>query len=196
MIESNESMLDIYGDETSIKHPFYFDFTREIKADKTTISSSIRYSYHGSGSDAPIEKSGFLKIGDRIVPLIVGNTNNQMITNTSVSTTTVTTTPNLNTGAANTNVPTNSSGGFVDYSKPPSNTGAANTQTKTSVRTYSSKEQTGMFLFRNEDEQDILQGKPLKIRLYMGSYPLTFQLNEDHIDRLKDFLNAKPEAEN
>lgn len=193
MIESNESTLDIYGEETSIKHPFYFDFSREIKADKITISSSIRYSYHGLASDAPIEKSGFLKIGERIIPVIVGNTNNQMITNTSVTTTT-TNTPNLNTGSANTNVPLNSSGGFVDYSKPQSNTGAANTQTKTSVRTYGSKEQTGMFLFRNEDEQDILQGKPLKIRLYMGSYPLTFQFNEDHLDRIKDFLNARPEA--
>ncbi|TGL33969.1 hypothetical protein EHQ52_05405 [Leptospira koniambonensis] len=191
---SNEPYLDYFGAPTSLKYYFYFDLTREIGPDNKVIPTSIRFSYHGATGDAPIAKTGFLKIGDKISPLIIGNSDSQLVTNTSVTTTT--STNFANTGSDNTNAIMNAKGGFVDFTKVQSSgSGRGNTQTRTSVSSHTGKEQSGMFLLKREDEQAILEGKPFSIRLYMGSYPLTFSFDQENSKHLKNFLLARPEME-
>ncbi|MGJ4746125.1 hypothetical protein ACQV5M_07185 [Leptospira sp. SA-E8] len=192
MLLSDEPYLDYFGAPTYLKYYFYFDLTREIGPDNKVIPTSIRFSYHGEPGDAPIAKTGFLKIGEKISPLVIGNSDSQLVTNSSVTTTT--STNSSNTGSANANAIMNAKGGFVDFTKV-QQSGGTNTQTRTSVHTHTSKEQSGMFLLKREDEQAILEGKPFSIRLYMGSYPLTFSFGEENSKHLKNFLLARPEAE-
>ncbi|TGM97211.1 hypothetical protein [Leptospira dzoumogneensis] len=189
LLLSNEPYLDHFGAPTSLKYYFYFDLTREIGADNKIIPTSVRFSYRGATGDAPIAKTGFLKIGEKINPLVIGNSDSQLVTKTSV--TTSTSTNFANGGSDHSNAIMNAKGGFVDFTKVKSS-GTGNTQTKTSVHTHTSKEQSGMFLLKREDEQAILEGKPFSIRFYMGSYPLTFEFNEKNSNYLKNFLLAKP----
>ncbi|EMJ99685.1 hypothetical protein LEP1GSC192_1061 [Leptospira sp. B5-022] len=192
LLLSNEPYLDYFGAPTYLKYYFYFDLTREIGPDNKAIPTSIRFSYHGETNDAPIAKTGFLKIGEKISPLVIGNSDSQLVTNSSVTTTTSVNSANI--GSANANAIMNAKGGFVDFTKV-QQTGGTNTQTRTSVRTHTSKEQSGMFLLKREDEQAILEGKPFSIRLYMGSYPLTFTFDEKNSNYLKNFLLARPGME-
>lgn len=190
LLLSSEPYLDYFGAPTSLKYYFYFDLTREIGPDNKAIPTSIRFSHHGETSDAPIAKTGFIKIGEKISPLVIGNSDSQLVTNSSVTTTTT----SANTGSANANAIMNAKGGFVDFTKV-QQPGGTNTQTRTSVSTHTHKEQSGMFLLKREDEQAILEGKPFSIRLYLGSYPLTFSFNEENSKRLKSFLLVRPGAE-
>lgn len=192
LLLSNEPYLDYFGAPTSLKYYFYFDLTREIGPDNKVVPTSVRFSYHGETGDAPIAKTGFLKIGEKISSLVIGNSDSQLITNTSVTTTT--SVNSANTGSANANAIMNAKGGFVDFTKV-QQSGGTNTQTRTSVHTHTAKEQTGMFLLKREDEQAILEGKPFSIRLYMGSYPLTFSFDEKNSNYLKNFLLARPGME-
>lgn len=190
---SKENLLDYFGAVTSFHYYFYFDFTRELGSDNKIILTSVRFIYHGGTDDPPIEKTGFLKIGEKVVPIVIGNSANQLVTNTSVTTTS---TNFANTGSDNANAIMNAKGGFVDFTKVQSSgSSRGNTQTRTSVRTHTGKEQSGMFLLKREDEQAILEGKPFSIRLYMGSYPLTFSFDEKNSNYLRNFLLARPGME-
>ncbi|MEI1276978.1 hypothetical protein V6Z05_01515 [Leptospira venezuelensis] len=194
MLKSKENVLDYFGALSSYHYYFYFDFTRELGPNDKILLTSVRFVYHGSPSDPAIEKTGFLKIGEKVVPLVIGNSANQLVTNTSVTTTT--STNFANTGSDNTNAIMNAKGGFVDFTKvQPSGSGRGNTQTRTSISSHTSKDQTGMFLLRREDEQAILEGKPFSIRLYLGAYPLTFSFDEENSKHLENFLLARPGME-
>ncbi|PJZ48193.1 hypothetical protein CH362_15510 [Leptospira saintgironsiae] len=192
MLLSDEPYIDYFGAPTSLKYYFFFDLTREIGPDNKTIPTSIRFSHPGETSDAPISKTGFIKIGEKISPLVIGNSDSQLVTNSSVTTTT--STNSANAGSANANAIMNAKGGFVDFTKV-QQSGGTNAQTRTSVSTHTHKEQSGMFLLKREDEQAILEGKPFSIRLYMGSYPLTFSFNEENSKHLKNFLLSRPGVE-
>lgn len=157
----------IFEDSSLEKYVATLDFTREIATDKI-VPTVTRFTIYATEQNAPIERSGFVKIGEKTNPLAFGNTASQSITKvTSTVSSSSTTTSSSNT---------------------------LKTKVDTKSRTY--KELTGTFLLKAEDEEEILKSNEFTIRLYSGSEPITIPVTGEDLAKFKEYLTAKPEAGN
>lgn len=161
-----------------VRYITLFDFSREIGETKTTPTVA-RFKVFANEDSHPLERSGFVRIGDKDTTLVLGNLDSQAVTTYHTDVTTTTTTKN------------NSSG----LSSSTSSVGKGqSTETKTSTSTSSSthKELTGTFLLTKEQELEILNSKYFAIRLYSGAFPITIPFVESDLEDVKKFLKAKP----
>ncbi|TGK06794.1 hypothetical protein EHO59_01280 [Leptospira semungkisensis] len=192
--QTTEGVNGPFGESSWAHYYGLFDLSREIGADNKSVPTVIRFNIHVGKDDSAVEKTGFIKIGDKTNPLIVANVASQLVTNFSTTTTTTnTTSPGFSSNNSN-----NASGhksAFVDYTKTNSNS-SHSSQTKTQTSSHTHKELTGTFLLKKEDEQAILSTNQFTVRLYSGAQPLTFQFDEENVNYLKNFLIAKPGDEN
>lgn len=167
-IRSQESFPNaIFADSILEKYIATLDFTREIAADKV-VPTVTRFTIYATEQNAPIERSGFLKVGEKTNPLAFGNTGSQSITK-------VTST----------------------VSSSSTNTSSSNTlKTNVSTKSHTHKELTGTFLLKKEDEEDILKSNEFFIRLYSGAEAITIPVAGEDLEKFKEYLNARPEAGN
>ncbi|PKA15676.1 hypothetical protein [Leptospira haakeii] len=169
-LKAEESVLGTLIDTPFTKYRVEMDFTREISPDKL-VPTIGRVTVFAATNNAGIERSGFLKIGEKTISLAFGNSSTQSVT-------TVTTTNATNTQGAN-----NSNSSF-----------GSNNGVRTSSSTY--LKLNSSFLLKKEDEDEILKSNGFTIRLYSGAEPITVVIAEDDLDKFKEYLNAKPEAGN
>ncbi|TGK02780.1 hypothetical protein EHQ53_12580 [Leptospira langatensis] len=188
--QTSEGVSTPFGEASWAHYYAVFDFSREIGADNKAIPSIVRFNIHVETEDSSLEKTGFIKIGDKTNPLIIANANSQMVTSfSSTTTTTSSTSPGFSSSSSN-NASTGHKSAFVDFTK--TNNSIHSSQTKTQTASHTHKELTGTFLLKKEDEQAILGTNQFTIRVYSGSKPLTFQFDEENIGYIKNFLVAKP----
>ncbi|MGJ4746126.1 hypothetical protein ACQV5M_07190 [Leptospira sp. SA-E8] len=167
-LKSTEPVLGAPFDSALTKYFAEMDFTREIGKEKI-VPTAVRFKILASPQNTLIERSGFLKIGEKSTPLAFGNVSAQVVTEVTTTTT---------------NTPSNSNTSF--------GSGKLNTKVDTNVR----KELTGTFLLKKEDEEAILKANDFVVRFYSGSEPITIPVTEDDLAKFKEYLNAKPEAGN
>lgn len=169
-LKSTEPMLGAPFDSALTKYFAEMDFTREIGKEKI-VPTAVRFKILASPQNNLIERSGFLKIGDKSIPLAFGNVSAQVITEVTTTSTT-------------SNASSNSNSSF--------GSGKLNTKVDTDVR----KELTGTFLLKKEDEDAILKANDFIVRFYSGSEPITIPVTEEDLEKFKEYLKAKPEAGN
>lgn len=150
----------------SMKYGVILDFTREIGIDKINPTVA-QFTIHATALNRPIEKSGFVKIGDKVSPLIFGNTFSERVT-------------------------TISSGATANSTQNVSN--SQNVQIN--VKSHSHFELKGTFLLKKEDEEEIQKANEFSIRLYSGTEPITILFVGEDLAKFKEYLTAKPEAGN
>lgn len=173
-LKAEESYPGTLIDSFLTKYIVDLDFTRELGKD-TLVPTVARVKVHATTMNNPIERSGFLKIGEKTFPLAFGNVSAQTVTTVSTNTSS---TPNYgNTSTAS----TSASGGA-----------------KTSVSTHASTavHLNATFLLKKEDEEAILKSNGFTVRLYSGAEPITIPIVEDDLAKFKEYLNAKPDAGN
>ncbi|MEI7012379.1 hypothetical protein [Leptospira licerasiae] len=150
----------------SMKYGVILDFTREIGIDKINPTAA-QFTIYATALNRPIEKSGFVKIGDKVSPLIFGNTLSERVT-------------------------TISSGATANNTQNVSN--SQNVQIN--VKSHAHFELKGTFLLKKEDEDAIRNSNEFSIRLYSGTEPITISFVDGDLAKFKEYLNAKPEAGN
>ncbi|WP_335904574.1 hypothetical protein [Leptospira venezuelensis] len=175
-LKAEESFPGVLIDTFLTKYIVEFDFTREL-GKETLVPTVTRVKVHATTMNNPIERSGFLKIGEKTSPLAFGNVSAQTVTTVTSSTSSSAN----NTGFSTGNTGASSAGGA-----------------KTSVSTHASTAVflNATFLMKKEDEEAILKSNGFSIRLYSGSEPITIPIVEADLEKFKEYLNAKPEAGN
>ncbi|TGK09619.1 hypothetical protein EHO58_04390 [Leptospira selangorensis] len=183
-LNADESYPGTLIDSFLTKYVVEMDFTREI-GQGTLIPTVARVKVHATTMNNPIERSGFLKIGEKNIPLAFGNVSAQSVTTVSTS---ATSTPNYGYGSTNTNSTPN-------YGYNPAGSTLTSGGVKTSVSTHASTvvHLNATFLLKKEDEEAILKSRGFSIRLYSGAEPITIQIAEDDLEKFKEYLNARPE---
>ncbi|PJZ77629.1 hypothetical protein CH365_08660 [Leptospira neocaledonica] len=164
-LKAEESYPGTLIDSFLTKYVVEMDFTREI-GKETLVPTVTRVKVHATTMNNPIERSGFLKIGEKSIPLAFGNVSSQTVTTVSTSTNS---TPNYGY-----NPSTSASGGV-----------------KTSASTVLHLNAT--FLLKREDEEAILKSNGFAIRLYSGAEPITVPIVEDDLEKFKEYLTTRPE---
>lgn len=165
-LESNEIQPESWS-----LYKVILDFTREI-GDEKTIPTIVRFTVNGSRLDNSLERTGFIRIGNKNDNLIFGNLATQSITTVRSRTNT-------------------SIGGLDSFGKPV----PGGLKTGVTVSSKVSKEFTGTFLLSLEQERDIQSSKNLVIRFYAGAWPITVSIQDEDLESLKYYLRAKPGME-
>lgn len=150
----------------SMKYGVILDFTREIGINKINPTVT-QFTIYATSLNRPIEKSGFVKIGDKVSPLIFGNTLSERVTT-------------ISSGATGNNTQNVSNSQNVHIN----------------VKSHAHFELKGTFLLKGEDEEAIRNANEFSIRLYSGTEPITISFVGSDLAKFKEYLNAKPEAGN
>ncbi|WP_243396295.1 hypothetical protein [Leptospira hartskeerlii] len=177
-LKAEESYPGTLIDSFLTKYIVEFDFTREL-GKETLIPTVTRVKVHATTMNNPIERTGFLKIGEKTFPLAFGNVSAQTVTTVRTTSSSTANNTGFSSGATN-------AGGY----------GASGTKTSVSTQASTAVFLNATFLLKKEDEEAILKSNGFAIRLYSGAEPITIPVVEDDLEKFKEYLNAKPEAGN
>lgn len=171
-LKAEESYPGTLIDSFLTKYIVELDVTREL-GKEVLVPTVARVKVHATTMNNPIERSGFLQIGDKTSTLAFGNVSAQTVTTVSTK---AASTPNYGYNST-----ASTSGGM------------GGTKTSLSTQTSTSVLLNATFLMKKEDEDAILKSNGFSIRLYSGSEPITIPVVEGDLEKFKEYLNAKPE---
>ncbi|TGL60681.1 hypothetical protein [Leptospira sarikeiensis] len=168
-LKSEESILGTLIDTPFTKYRVEMDFTREIGEGKL-VPTIGRVTVFATTQNTGLERSGFLKIGEKMSQLAFGNSSVQSVT---------TTVTRSNAQGGNTSAPSYGYGA------------GTGTGVTTSSSTHLRLNTT--FLLKKEEEDEILKSNSFTIRFYSGAEPITVVIEESDLDKFKEYLTARPE---